>query len=136
MSEITHAVTVQITGIDEIRDIAAVVPRDLQRAHGVAARSAAAAGYREGAKAMASATDTDPERWKRYHRIFTSVNPGTQEARAWMGLNPYPEKNDDGQVEYIAFPDDFDPTEEVGEVMASSYLRILDSQVQRILDGA
>lgn len=135
MSEITHAVTVQVTGIDEIRDIAAVLPRDLQRAHGAAARGARGAGYTEGAKAMAKATETQPERWKRYHRIFTSVNPGTQEARAWMGLNPYPEKNDDGQVEYVAFPDDFDPSEEVGEVMAGAYLRILDSQVQKIIDG-
>ena len=129
--------TVQITGIDQIRDIAAVLPRDLQRAHGVAARSARGAGYTEGAKAMAKATGTEPDRWKRYQRIFSSVDPGTQEARAWMGLNPYPvDRAAAKQGEYTEFPAGFDPSEEVGEVMAAAYLRVLDSQVQRILDGA
>ena len=113
-------------GRQDIKDIAAVLPRDLQRAHGVAARSSAAAGYNVAAKALADATETDPTRWKRYQRVFTSVDAGTGEARAWMGLNPYPERSAEAKqelvdagyssqvarrrgVEYIPFPDGFDP---------------------------
>ena len=145
-------IKVQIQGIDQIKDLAAVLPRDLQRAHGVAARSSAAAGYNVAAKALADATGTEPARWKQYHRVFTSVDAGTGESKAWMGLNPYPERNEETQRDllssgadrrrarreslvYIPFPDDFDPSPEVGEVMAGAYLRVLDSQVQKIIEG-
>ena len=146
------AITIDIKGIAQIKDLAAVLPRDLQRAHGVAARSAAAAGYNVSAKALADATGTDATRWKQYRRVFTSVDASTQEAKSWMGLNPYPERSEETQREllssgadrrrarreslvYIPFPDDFDPSPEVGEVMAGAYLRVLDSQVQKIIEG-
>ena len=146
------AITIDIKGIDQIKDIAAVLPRDLQRAHSVAARSAAAAGYNVSASALADATGTDATRWKKYRRVFTSVDAGTREAKSWMGLNPYPERSDEVQrellssgadrrrarresLEYIPFPEDFDPSPEVGEVMAGAYLRVLDSQVQKIIEG-
>ena len=146
------SIKVAIKGIDQIKDIAAVLPRDLQRAHGAAARSARGAGYDVSATALATATGTEPVRWKRYRRVFTSVDAGTQEAKAWMGLDPYPERNEETQrdllsggadrrrarresLEYIPFPDDFDPSPEVGEVMAGAYLRVLDSQVQKIIEG-
>ena len=141
-----------IPGVKDIKDLAAVLPRDLQRAHGVAARSSAAAGYNVAAKALADATETEPDRWKKYRRVFTSVDAGTGESKAWMGLNPYPERSEvvrqslldagassrDARrkgIEYIPFPDGFDPSPEVGEVMAGAYLRILESQVQKIIEG-
>ena len=141
-----------VPGVRDIKDLAAVLPRDLQRAHGVAARSSAAAGYNVAAKALADATETEPDRWKRYQRVFTSVDAGTGESKAWMGLNPYPERTPEAKqglvdagyssqvarrrgIEYIPFPDGFDPSPEVGEVMAGAYLRVLDSQVQKIIEG-
>ena len=129
------AITIDIKGLDQIKDLAAVLPKDLQRAHGVAARSAAAAGYNVGAQSLADATETEPGKWKRYQRVFTSVDAGINESRAWMGLNDYPERNEQGDIEYIPFPEGFDPSPEVGEVMAGAYLRVLDSRVQKIIEG-
>lgn len=128
-------IRVDVKGIDEIRDLAAVLPRDLQRAHRAAARNSAVVGFKVAAKAMGDATDTDPGKWMRYQRVFSSVDEGTQEARAWMGLNDYPERNSRGEIEYIPFPEGFDPSEEVGDAMASNYVRILDSQIQKIIEG-
>ena len=145
-------IKVDIQGIESIKDIAALLPRDLERAHGVAARSATAAGYNVAAEALADATGTEPTRWKKYRRVFTDVDSSTKEAKAWMGLNPYPERSETVQrellaggasaqtarkqgVELIPFPDDFDPSPQVGEVMSGAYLRVLDSQVQKIIEG-
>ena len=128
-------IKVDIKGIDQIRDLAAVLPRDLQRAHGVASRNTAVVGFKVGAQALADATATEPGKWMRYQRVFTGVDGGTNEARAWMGLNDYPERNARGEIEYIPFPEGFDPTEKVGEAMAKNYVRILDSQVRKIIEG-
>ena len=132
----TPSVVVAIEGIDDIKDLMALVPKDLERAHGAAARSAAAAGYNEADKLMAEAAGRRRGTFKRYQRVFSSVDVGTREARAWLGLNPFPVQGEDGKVVYHEFPEDFDPGPRVGEVMAGAYLRVLDSQVQKIIDGA
>ena len=132
----TPSVVVAIEGIDDIKDIAAVLPKDLERAHGVAARSASAAGYNEADRLMAEASGRPRGTFKRYQRVFSSVDAGTREARAWLGLNPWPVRDENNRIVYQSFPDDFDPAPRVGEVMAGAYLRVLDSQVQKIIDGA
>ena len=117
-------------------EVAAAVRRLPQRARAdvlaPAARIARVAGYRAGAAELARETGTDEGRWKRFHRVYTSVERGAR-ARAWLGLNPYPIRRRRGVPEYADFPAHYDPAPAVGDTMRGTYERIAEARLRELL---
>ena len=115
-----------VNGLDKISK------KNLEKSHRKASQAARVDGYKESARQLAAETGKPAVVWKRSHRVFSSIDPGLNEARAWIGLNPYPVVRNPNSRK-IAFRDDFDPGEAVSKKMAETYVRLLEAEIKSYL---